>query len=137
VNIVLDTNVVVSALLRPAGPPGRVLDLVTARLILVALDERILIEYRDVLWRPEFGFLPAHVHDLLDFLWRYAHRTHGASLGIALPDPDDVKFLEVAASAGSTALVTGNLRHYPADQRRGVRVLSPREFLSFWAEEHR
>ena len=65
---------------------------------------------------------------------RRAYRVHALPLAIALPDPDDVKFLEVAVTAGSSTLVTGNLRHYPADQRHGVRVSTPREFLGAWAE---
>jgi putative PIN family toxin of toxin-antitoxin system len=131
-SIVLDTNVLVSGLLRSGTPPGRVLDLVTTRAIDVAVDERILAEYREVLLRPEFNFMPARVHDVIDFVWRYAHRARAVPLGVTLPDPDDEKFLEVAVSAGSSALVTGNLRHYPADRRQGTVVLTPREFLGVW-----
>lgn len=133
-SIVLDTNVLVSALLHPISPPGRVLDLVTSRSLEVALDERVLAEYRDVLLRPEFGFPPVHVHEVLDWLWRYGHRTHATPLAIVVPDPDDAKFIEVAVSAGAAALVSGNLRHYPSDQRHGIRVLTPREFLGAWAD---
>lgn len=59
-------------------------------------------------------------------------RPRAVPLGVTLPDPDDEKFLEVAVSAGSSALVTGNLRHYPADRRQGMAVLMPREFLGAW-----
>jgi predicted nucleic acid-binding protein len=48
-------------------------------------------------------------------------------LTLKLPDPDDLMFLEVAASAGEGVLVTGNLRHFPAKSRGSVRVLSPAE----------
>jgi hypothetical protein len=44
-----------------------------------------------------------------------------------LPDADDEPFLGVAAATGS-ALVTGNVRHVPAASRRGVVVVTPREF---------
>ena len=133
-SIALDTNVLVSALLRPVSPPGRVLDLVTTRMVDIALDERVLSEYRDVLLRSEFGFPPLFVHELLDFVWRYGCRTHAAPLTMMLPDADAAKFIEVAVGAGASALVTGNLRHYPADQRHGVRVMTPREFLGAWAD---
>jgi putative PIN family toxin of toxin-antitoxin system len=133
-SIVLDTNVLVSALLQPASPPGRVLDLVTARMVDIALDERVLTEYREVLLRSEFSFPPLYVHELLDFVWLYGRRTHAAPFPIRLPDADDVKFIEVALSAGASALVTGNLRHYPPDHRHGVRVMTPREFLGTWAD---
>jgi predicted nucleic acid-binding protein len=56
--IVVDTNVLVSALLRPGSLPGRVLDLVLARRVGLALDHRIFTEYDAVLSRPEFGLPP-------------------------------------------------------------------------------
>ncbi len=128
--IVVDTNVLVSALLRPAGPPGRVLDLVLARQLRLALDERIFAEYAEVLRRPEFRFPGPVVADLLDDLWRSAERVRAATLPIQLPDPGDAMFVEVGVSALARALVTGNLRHFPVSQRWGLRVVTPREALS-------
>ena len=45
-----------------------------------------------------------------------------------LPDPDDEPFLAVAAATDSV-LVTGNLKHFPADARGGVSVLTPRQLV--------
>ena len=134
-SIVLDTNVMVSGLLRPAGPPGKVLDLVVGGAIRVALDERIFAEYCDVLDRPEFAFSPSRILELTDFLWRAGARIQPARLDLLMPDPDDTKFLEVAVGAKASALVTGNVRHYPPRQRHGVRVVTPREWLSAWLQE--
>lgn len=133
-SIVLDTNVVVSGLLRAAGPPGKILDLVVSGAVRVALDERIFVEYCRVLSRPEFGFSPAAVVDLTDFLWRAAERVHPTHLDVLLPDPDDAKFLEAAVGAAASALVTGNMRHYPPAQRHGIRVATPREWLAAWLQ---
>ena len=131
--IVLDTNVVVSALLRSGSVPGRVLDLVFAEQVTLVLDHRIFAEYQSVLFRPEFPFSPDQVGALFEFVWRAGEMVEAAPLPIHLPDPDDVMFVEVAASAMADALVTGNLKHFPPSQRRGVRVLSPREWLESWA----
>jgi len=133
--IVLDTNVVVSALLRRAGPPGKILDLVLARHVTLALDHRVFIEYREVLHRPEFNFPPDLLRDLLDFVWRYSIRVDPAPLAIRSPDPDDAKFIEVAVASKVSVLVTGNLKHFPLDQRHGVRVMTPREWPDLWAGE--
>lgn len=65
--LVVDTNVVVSALLSPRGAPGRVLDLVLGRALDLAIDDRILAEYRAVLSRARFGFDPADVEALMAF----------------------------------------------------------------------
>ena len=132
--IVVDTNVVVSALLRPAGPPGRVIDLILARPLGLAIDERIFAEYAEVLRRPELRFPGPVVADLLDDLWRSAERVRAAALPIHLPDPDDAMFVEVGVTAMAQALVTGNLRHFPVSQRWGLRVVTPREALSLALE---
>lgn len=134
-SIVLDTNVIVSGILRAAGPPGRILGLVTSGMVPVALDERIFAEYCDVLSRPEFGFSPARVLDLTDYLWRAGERIRPTPLDLLMPDPDDIKFLEVAVAGAASALVTGNVRHYPPGQRHGVRVVTPREWLAAWLRE--
>jgi putative PIN family toxin of toxin-antitoxin system len=52
--LVLDTNVLVSALLSPFGAPGRIWDLVLAREVRLVYDDRILVEYRRVLSREKF-----------------------------------------------------------------------------------
>ena len=131
--IVLDTNVMVSALLRPGSVPAQVLDVILGRQVTLALDHRIFAEYQDVLYRAEFMFPRDRVADLLEFLWRSGERIDAEPLPIGLPDPDDLKFIEVAVSALADALVAGNLRHFPARQHHGVRVLNPRQWLEFWA----
>lgn len=133
-SIVLDTNVLVSGLLRGGSPPAAVLDLVLSRQVRIALDERIFAEYADVLARPELDLPPEQVHTTLAFLWRAGERIRPEALPLRLPDPDDAMFIEVAVSALARALVSGNLRHYPPGHRRGVRVMTPREYMAAWAE---
>ena len=127
--IVLDTNVLVSALLSPFGPPGEILRLITAGTIRVCHDARILGEYREVLLRPAFSFRPARVESLLDQIEADGVPVAAFPLSERLPDPDDEAFLAVALAGEARSLVTGNLKHYPERSRQGVRVVSPREFL--------
>ncbi len=131
--IVLDTNVLVSALIRPASIPARALDLVVARQVAIALDHRIFAEYHAVLLRPEFSLPRDRVADVLDFFWRCGELVQAEPLSLRLPDPNDAMFVEVALAARVDALVTGNVRHFPIARRHGVRVLTPRAFLDFWA----
>ena len=128
--IVLDTNVLVSALLSPFGPPAEILRLVTTGLVRVCHDARILGEYRQVLLRPAFPFRPLQVESLLDQIEADGEPVTAFSLSHRLPDPDDEAFLEVALAAKARYLVTGNLRHYPLRSREGVQVVSPRAFVS-------
>lgn len=135
-SIVLDTNVVVSALLRPLCPPGKVLDLVLAGAVAVAFDNHhVFAEYAEVLSRREFAFQPDRVRDLLDFIWRYGQRVQPTPLAIRLPDPEDMMFIEVAVGGLAEALVTGNLRDYPQEHCQGVRVMTPRQWLGSWVEK--
>ena len=129
--VVLDTNVVVSGLLNSFGAPGRVLDLALAGELAVAYDDRVLSEWREVLQREKFGFSPADVGSLLAFFEEEGLRVAPSPLGVELPDPDDLPFLEVAREAGAT-LITGNLRHYPPESRRGVEAMGPAAFLEEW-----
>ena len=127
--IVLDTNVLVSALLSPFGPPAEILRLVTTGTVRLCHDARILGEYRQVLLRPAFPFRPLQVESLLDQIDADGEPITAFALSDRLPDPDDEAFLEVVLAADARYLVTGNLRHFPPESRRGVRVVSPREFL--------
>lgn len=130
--VVLDTNVLVSALLSPFGHPARVLDLVLAGEVDSAHDDRTLAEYRAVLRRERFGFDPGAVDDLLRFLTTEGTPVIARPWPGALPDPDDLPFLEVAAAAAAT-LVTGNVRHFPAEHVQPVPVMTPAAFVAAWS----
>jgi len=128
--IVLDTNVLVAALLTPFGAPGRVLDTVLARRVRLLYDDRILAEYGDVLAREKFGFRPGDVADLLAFLRSEGQAVAAPSLGVVLLDPDDAMFVEVAMAGRADAIVTGNKGHFSPDACHMVPVLSPAELLA-------
>ncbi len=128
--IVLDTNVLVSALLSPHGPPGRVLDLLLAGQIVLLTDDRILGEYDEVLARSKFGFSADEVADVLTYLRTTSEPVLAARFDVTLPDHGDLPFLEVAMTGEAEALVTGNTRHFvPVRGTHSVAVVSPAEFL--------
>ncbi len=129
--VVLDTNVVVSALLNSFGAPGRVLDLVLAEELMAAYDDRVLAECREVLRREKFGFAARDVEALLGFVEAEGLGVNPKPLRAELPDPDDVPFLDAAHAAEAT-LITGNMKHYPEETRQGVAVLEPAVFLNKW-----
>jgi len=123
---VLDTNVLVSGLLQPSGPPGRLVDLVVSGGLRLTVDDRIIAEYCEVLARPKFGITRAQ-QEAIQALLMEQDLVGAPALAVELPDPDDLPFLEAAALANDKILVTGNPKHFPASQRHGVRLLSPRE----------
>ncbi len=130
--IVLDTNVLVSGLLQPFGPPGQILRLVASSELVLYHDPRILAEYQNVLHREKFGFDPERVEILLEEIRTGGIPVAARPLAIRLPDPDDEPFLEVALAGGAQCLVTGNVKHYPAKVRHGAEVLSPRSFIELY-----
>lgn len=91
--LVLDTNVLVSALISPFGPPARVLDLALSGDVTLHFDDRIMAEYRDVLGRPRFGFDPDDVSMLLSFVHSEGNATVAVIWPRSLPDPNDVAFV--------------------------------------------
>jgi len=128
-NAVIDTNVFVSGLISPFGPPGQLLDALLNRRLKIAYDDRLLLEYREVLQRPRFGFDPKRLQSIFDIM---LFQEQVSPLPWALPpspDPDDTMFLEVAAAADAP-LVSGNLKHFPPDCRGAVIVMTPAEFLA-------
>jgi predicted nucleic acid-binding protein len=71
---------------------------------------------------------------LLGFVEGEGISVNPSSLGIELPDRDDLPFLEVTHAAEAT-LITGNTRYYPQEARRGVAVLDPASFLDEWTSQ--
>ena len=127
--VVVDTNVLVSGLLSPFGPPGVIVRLVSAGRLSICYDARIVAEYTDVLNREAFPFSRDEISALTAQIEAGGVLASPVPLTVRLPDPDDEPFLEVAVAARAEYLVTGNGDHFPPDRRAGVRVVSPREFI--------
>lgn len=131
---VLDTNVVVAGLLNPYGKPGTILQMIVSQAITICYDARIITEYRDVLLRPKFHINEAEADAILEQIEATGHLVATSPLPRNLPDPDDEPFLEAALAGGAEYLVTGNVKHYPLDQRQGIIVGTPAEFLDHYRE---
>lgn len=127
--VVVDTNVLVAALLHPDRKPARVLSLALDGQLQLLVDERILAEYEQVLLRPKFRFEAADVAQLLAVLRSICEQVIAPPLALRLPDTGDVAFVEVAVGGCADALVTGNLRDFPQVLVDGPRVVSPGELL--------
>ena len=129
--VVMDTNVLVSGMINPAGAPGRLVDMIRAGTLQLVVDDRILAEYADVLRRPGMRpyFTTKDTEAILDFLYRDAEHALATICIAGLADPDDAPFLEVALAA-KVPLITGNKRHFPVEKHSGCTVLSPGEFIA-------
>lgn len=127
--IVLDTNVLVSAFLKPHSKPARILRLVLQGDVQIIINEHILAEYFGVLIRPKLGLNLKEVQIILDMIRLKGAKAPALAEALQLPDSGDEPFLEAALATGANALITGNKRHFPKKACKGQKVVSPAEFL--------
>lgn len=125
---VVDTNVLVSALISPSGTPARLVEEIRCGSLTPVVSPAVLAEYETVLRRPRFDFPTDCVDDLLADMIGLAMVAHPEPIDATrLPDPADAPFIALARHAGC-AIVTGNVRHFP--KHAGVEVLTPAECLA-------
>jgi putative PIN family toxin of toxin-antitoxin system len=99
VRIVLDTNVLVSAFLKPGSHPAQVLEMILAGEVSVLVDARILVEYHEVLSQPKFDLPERPKIEVLEYLTREGENVVAEPSNEAGPDPDDLPFLEPRSPA--------------------------------------
>lgn len=133
IRVVIDTNVLVSALLKPASLPGTILALVHSGRIQLCISEQIFAEYEDVLHRPHLKRDPAIVAQTLLALRELGLWVTPNECGQACLDPSDNIFIECAEAAGVDYLVTGNKRHFPDCWKR-TNVLGSRQLIEILAK---
>ncbi len=118
--VVIDTNIIVSALLNTKGACYVFLDRVFAGTYDVVVSEDIISEYDDVLRRSQFGFDKKDV----DFIIKW-FRDNALMVEVnensyrpdEVIDEKDIPFY-VTAKATKSRLVTGNIKHYPIEEMR-------------------
>lgn len=114
-NVVLDTNVLVSAMLSPGRKAYSILQAVVFGDYQMVFDSRIMDEYENVLRYEKFKFDENDIEAILSLIKEYGiHIVARPSRSISFNDESDRKFFEVAKVSGAV-LVTGNLKHFPSD----------------------
>lgn len=125
--VVYDTNVIVSAILKPGSVPASVVTLGIERHVRLCLSPELLEEYTLVLQRPKFGLQPRSVETFLDAITRGAFRVHPKVRITAALDAGDNHVLECAVAASADYLVTGNTKHFPVHFQHTA-IVTPAEF---------
>jgi putative PIN family toxin of toxin-antitoxin system len=129
---VLDTNVVISAAIKPVGLQRTVLTVALTKPARVYVSEPILEEYREVLSRPELRIGKGLRQQLLQLIKNRSYSVIPARRIEITSDPDDNMFLECADSARADYLVTGNQKHFPKFWKK-TKIITPREFIGLVA----
>lgn len=135
IRVVLDTNIVISAMLRAGGLPEAVFNLAIDGVVDLCISEPVLAEYAEVLGRARLAIPPEKVAIALA---RIREKSSLVTVTIAVDptacpdDPDDMVFLQCAEAAAADYLITGNRKHYPGEWKK-TRIITPREFMEIIA----
>ena len=113
---VIDTNVLVSAMLKWTSVPGSIIEFAFCGVIIPVLNEKIVEEYREVLMRDKFHLTKEIVDDVIQALEDQGEYIDTDNIDYELPDPKDVVFYAIVMEKRKeedTYLVTGNIKHVP------------------------
>ena len=130
--LVLDTNIVVSAAVRPDGLQWTLFRLAMTKPLHWYVSGAILREYEDTLSRPILAIPRGIKRRLLDLIRQRTRLITPVSLPTLTSDPDDNIFLECADAARADYLVTGNQRHFPKFWKN-TKIIGTRSFLEIVA----
>ncbi len=130
-NIVLDTNLIVSAVINPEGAASQALDIADAHFDIVASHET-LSELIDVLSRDKFDRYASREERKL-FAMDYADTVKLMNVETVVAechDPKDNKFLSLAVDTRAVLIVSGDKKHLTSmKQHQGIPIIGVREFL--------
>ncbi len=131
---VIDTNVLVSAMLKWDSIPGNVIELAFSGTIVPLLNGHIVKEYQEVLSRPKFHLTEDIIQTIIEEIKRFGIYIDAMELDINLPDPKDQVFYEVVMEERKSEdayLVTGNIKHFPSKPY----VVTPRQMIDIIIED--
>lgn len=130
--LVIDTNIVVSAALKPDGLQRTVLLLALSKPARLYVSKAIMDEYREVLGRRKMNIAKGHRQQLLQLIENRFHAVTPSRPLQVTTDPDDNKFLECADAARADYLITGNQKHFPRFWKK-TKVITSHEFIDIVA----
>jgi putative PIN family toxin of toxin-antitoxin system len=132
--IVIDTNVLVSALIQRSYPYYIVFEAFSNNEIQLCLSEELFAEYFNVLNRKKFSRYPdfiANAQALLVDLEKIAVKFYPTVHLEIISDSDDNKLLELAVSCNADFLITGNTKDFTLHEYKGTKIVTPKEY---WTE---
>jgi putative PIN family toxin of toxin-antitoxin system len=130
--VVLDTNVLLSACLKPNGLEAQVVHWAIEQKLIACVTPEVWLEYEDVLFRAKFESVRSRAEGVLESLRAKSLCVSGGEPLSIASDEDDNRFIECAVSAKAVFLITGNGRHYPAEHD-GTKIVNARNFFTLYS----
>lgn len=130
--IVIDTNVIVSALRSRNGASFKLLSLIDTELFSINLSVPLFLEYEAVTKREQHRFTlnDQDIEDILNYIAQTAEKREIFYLWRPyLKDPNDDLVLEVAVESASQYIISYNLRDFEGINRFGIEVITPKTLL--------
>lgn len=130
IKVVLDTNVIVSALIskNQSSPTVQILLKVFSREIIPVYNDYILQEYNNVLHRKKFCLPNNDIENVISFIREEGIHFSSFASNIKLIDPKDVPFFEIVIEKPDLDfLITGNIKHYPIHPK----FITARQFIDY------
>jgi len=126
-DVVVDTNILVSALIVPGSKPDQIVEMALTSQLNLCYSDEILAEYELVLFRPKFNFNQETVKLWLNCLTESGRKVSPTQSVFEFQDESDRKFYDVAKTCNAY-LITGNIKHYPTEPF----ILLPAQFLQLF-----
>jgi putative PIN family toxin of toxin-antitoxin system len=133
--VIIDTNVLVSALVQNSFPRKIVYDLLFEKKIVACLSLPLLDEYVDVLYREKFHkyrdfFLRAE--SVISLIKREAKMYSPKIKLNIISDKDDNKIIELADESNADFIITGNTNDFTFPKYKNTKILTPRDYWFFY-----
>jgi uncharacterized protein len=137
--LVLDTNILLSALLSPLGAPAKLLDAWERKRFTLVASDALIAELRDVAGRPFFrARLRASAAELLAAGLRdFSFFCQDLPSGIIAPDPKDSYLLALAEASQAEFLVTGDKQLLSLKQHKSTKIIIPAAMIELLKEEEK
>ncbi|MBI5252916.1 MAG: putative toxin-antitoxin system toxin component, PIN family [Euryarchaeota archaeon] len=128
--IVLDTNVLVSAVILRNGKPFQLLKNGELGKVRIVLSRQIIEEFRKVLAEPRIGFTKREINTTIQKISSFSQIVNPKiKLKVVKEDLDDNKILECAIAGGAKYIVSGDKHILNLGRYKGIKIVSVAEML--------
>lgn len=131
--VVIDTNVIVSAMRSKQGASNQFLRLLGTEQFEPVISVPLVLEYEEVCKRlmPDLGISHSQIESFIDYICLVSlHRKIFYLWRPQLPDADDDFLLDLAVEAQADYIITFNKKDFPGIDRFNIRLATPKEFLN-------
>ena len=133
--IIIDTNVIVSALIQKSYPFQIVSELLLENKIQLCISKELFSEYFEVLFRPKFSRFPdffRNAENILSLIESSSIIYNPTQKLFIISDEDDNMILELAEECSADFIITGNSRDFIFSSYKETKIVSPKEYWEFY-----